>query len=117
MPPSPPFTDQETEVPRVLLTCLRLHSPKVIEKKFRLMSTQFQSPCCSEYILSMVLSRALPPFRSAVPNFFGTRDLFHGRQLFAMDGVGGDGSGGNASNGEQWGAAGEASLARPSLTF
>ena len=42
-------------------------------------------------------------FRAAVPNVFGTRDQFRGRQLF-MDpcerGEGG-GSGGNASDGER----------------
>ena len=38
---------------------------------------------------------------------------------FSMDGRGGvgDGSGGNASDGERWEAAGEASLAGPPLTF
>ena len=35
---------------------------------------------------------------------------------FSMDGGGGDGSGGNASDGEQWRAADEASLAHPPLT-
>ena len=71
---------------------------------------------------------------AAVPNLFGTRDRFYGWQLFHgggegawFDGSGGnvsdrsggnasDGSGGNASDGEWWGAADEASLARPPLT-
>ena len=53
--------------------------------------------------------------KSAVPNIFGTRDRFHGRQFFHRLG-GGDGSGGNVSDGERWGAADEASLARPPLT-
>ena len=35
-----------------------------------------------------------------VPNLFGTRDWFHGRQFFPLTGEGGDGSGGNASDGE-----------------
>ena len=39
-----------------------------------------------------------PPPRAAVPNLFGTRDWFHGRQYFHRLGVG-DGSGGNASDG------------------
>ena len=50
-----------------------------------------------------------------VPNLFGTRDQFHGRQFFHGRGLG-DGSGGNASDGERWGAADEASLACPPLT-
>ena len=29
--------------------------------------------------------------RAAVPNFFGTRDGFHGRQIFHRPGIGGDG--------------------------
>ena len=52
--------------------------------------------------------------RTAVPNLFGTRDQFRGRQFF--HGWWGDGSGGNASDGEQWGAADEALLARRLLT-
>ena len=55
-------------------------------------------------------------FRAAVPNLFGTRDRFHGRQFFHGPGNGGDGSGRNESDGEQWGAADEASLPRPPLT-
>ena len=35
---------------------------------------------------------------------------------FSTEGVGGDGSGGNASEGERWGPADEASLARPPTT-
>ena len=63
------------------------------------------------------------------PTFFGTRDRFHGRQIFHGWGGGecGDGSGGNASDGgdgsggkvsdaERWGTADEASLACPPLT-
>ena len=42
---------------------------------------------------------------TVVPNLFGTRDQFHGRQFFH-----------GASDGEQWGAADEASLACPPLT-
>ena len=43
-----------------------------------------------------------PPPRAAVPNLFGTRDWFRGRQFFhgLGGGHGGNGSGGNASNGE-----------------
>ena len=52
----------------------------------------------------------LQDFRAAVPIIFGARDQFYGRQFFHGGGMGGDGSGGNASNGEQWGAADEASL-------
>ena len=41
---------------------------------------------------------------AAVPNLFGTRDRFHGRQFFQGTGLGGwgrgDGSHGNASDGE-----------------
>ena len=33
MPSSPPFTDQKTEVEKVLATSPELHSPKVTEKK------------------------------------------------------------------------------------
>ena len=57
---------------------------------------------------------------AAVPNLFGTRDRFYGRQFFhGRGGVGGDCSGGNVSDGEQWGAAvniDEALLASPPLT-
>ena len=35
---------------------------------------------------------------------------------FSMVGVGEDGSGGNATDGERWGAADEASIAHPLLT-
>ena len=60
-------------------------------------------------------------FRAAVPNLFGTRDRFRGRQFFHRTGQWGDsssgnatdGSGGNASDG---GEADEASLTRPPLT-
>ena len=42
------------------------------------------------------------PFKTAVPNIFGTRGQFHGRQFFHGLGVGGwVGSGGNASDGER----------------
>ena len=59
-------------------------------------------------------------YMPAVPNLFGTRDQFRGRQFFhgrrvgGGGGSGGDarhGSGGNASDGERWGAADEALLA------
>ena len=51
------------------------------------------------------------------PIFFGTRDQFHERQFFHGCRVGvGDGSGGNESDGERWGAADEALLACPPLT-
>ena len=53
---------------------------------------------------------------AVVPKLFGTRDRFRGRQFFHRGVVAGDGSGGNASDGERWGAAGEASLACPPLT-
>ena len=75
----------------------------------------------------------------AVPSLSGARHRFRGRQFFHGWGVGGwggwlvqavtramggmvqavmraMGSGGNASAGERWGAADEASLARPPLT-
>ena len=38
--------------------------------------------------------------RAAVPNLFGTRDWFNGRQFFHGQWGGGAGSGGNASDGE-----------------
>ena len=45
------------------------------------------------------------PYRTVVPNLFGTRDQFHGRQfLHGRGGSGGDasnGSGSNVSDGEQ----------------
>ena len=51
------------------------------------------------------------PSTPAVPNLFGTRDQFRGRQ-FSTDGGGGcgggNGSGGNSSDGERWGALGNA---------
>ena len=67
---------------------------------------------------------------AVVPNLFGTRDWFCGRPFFHGWGGGGkdgsgsnasdrsgsnasDGSGGNVSDGERWGAADEASFARP----
>ena len=55
---------------------------------------------------------------TAVPNLFGTRDQFRGRQFFhgQWRGWGGVGSGGNASDGEQWGTADKASLAGPPAT-
>ena len=49
---------------------------------------------------------------TAVPNLFGTRDRFRGRQFFHWLGRGQGGPGGNASDGE----AGEVSLARLSFT-
>ena len=51
-----------------------------------------------------------------VPNLYGTRDWFRGRQFLHERGWGGEGSGGNASDGERWGTADEASLARRPLT-
>ena len=54
--------------------------------------------------------------KTEVHTLFGTRDQFRGRQFFHGPGGGGDGSGCNASNGEPWGAADEASLARLQLT-
>ena len=54
--------------------------------------------------------------KAVVPKLFGTRDRFHGRQFFHGCGWRGYGSGGNASIGEQRGAADEASFARPPLT-
>ena len=51
--------------------------------------------------------------RAAAPNLFGTGDQFCGRQFFSWWG---DGSDGNVSDGEQWGAADEASLSRLPLT-
>ena len=59
------------------------------------------------------LTTSLKP---AVPNLFGTRDQFHGRQFFrglAGGWGGGDDSGGNVTDG---GAADETSLACPLLT-
>ena len=47
---------------------------------------------------------------AAVPSLFGTRGRFRGRQFF--QGWGSGGSGGNAGDGERWGAADEALLAR-----
>ena len=56
-------------------------------------------------------------YKSTVPNLFGTRDWFHGRQFFhGGGGVGGEGTGGNARDGERWAAADEALLAHPPLT-
>ena len=57
-------------------------------------------------------------FRAAIPNLFGTRDRFRGRQFFHGPGLRGwvVVSGGNASNGGRWGAADEASITRPPLT-
>ena len=52
-------------------------------------------------------------FRAAVPNLFGTRDRFRGRQFFHGR-WGGDGSGGNASDGERQMKL--CLLARPPLT-
>ena len=54
--------------------------------------------------------------RPVVPNLFGTRDQFRGRQFFSGRRGRGDGSGGNASYGEPWGAADEALLAYLLLT-
>ena len=61
---------------------------------------------------------------TAVPNLFGTRDQFRGRQFFRRPGQGSGGSGGKASDGsggdggdgERWGAADEASLTPPPPT-
>ena len=49
------------------------------------------------------------------PTFLAPRTGF-GEDNFSTDRVGAGGSGGNASDGEQWGAADEASLARLPLT-
>ena len=38
---------------------------------------------------------------AVVPKLFGTRDRFRGRQFFHRGVVAGDGSGGNASDGER----------------
>ena len=55
--------------------------------------------------------------KPAVPNIFGTRGWFHRRQFFhGRGGEGGDASGSNVSNGEQWGAADEALLTCLPLT-
>ena len=72
----------------------------------------FRSPLTDTYALKItgLISG------SAVPNLFGTRDRFRGRQFFHGRWAGEDGSGGNASDGEKWGAADEASLARLPLT-
>ena len=56
-----------------------------------------------------------PPSRAAVPNLSCTRDWFRGRQFFHGE-AGTGGSGGDASHGERWGAASEASPARPPAT-
>ena len=50
---------------------------------------------------------------TAVPNIFGTRDRFCGRQFFHRRRGGEDGAGGNGSDGER---ADEASLTHPPLT-
>lgn len=56
--------------------------------------------------------------RAAIPNIFVIRDWFQGRQfLHGPVCVGGHISSGNVSDGEQWGAADEDSLARPPLTY
>ena len=53
--------------------------------------------------------------KSSSPRTFWHRDQFRGRQFFhGRDGA--DGSGSNASDGERWGEADEASLACPRLT-
>ena len=52
---------------------------------------------------------------TSVPNVFGTKDWFSGRQFFHRAGQG-DGSGGNTNDGERWGAACEALLAHLLLT-
>ena len=68
-------------------------------------------------ILNKVLANRIQQhIKRAVPNLFGTKDWFHGRQFFHGRGLGGDGSGGNVSDGERWGAADEALLACPPLT-
>ena len=54
-------------------------------------------------------------FNSVVPNLFGTRDRFSGRQFFHRWGRRGDGSGGMERDGEWWGAADEALLTHPLL--
>ena len=69
------------------------------------------------YLILFLALLVLTSSRPAVPNLFGTRDLFHGRQFFhgRRWGEVGDGSGGNASDGERWGAADETSLSCPPL--
>ena len=55
-------------------------------------------------------------FSISGPKPFCTRDQFRGRKFFHGSRGGGDGSGGNASDGERWRAADEVSLALPPLT-
>ena len=59
-----------------------------------------------------------PFYNPAVPNVIGTRDRFPASQFFHgwEQGVGENGSGGNASHGEPWGVADEASLTRRPFT-
>lgn len=52
-----PFIHQGTEVQRVLVTSPMLHSPEVIEEKFKLISIQYEGPRCSENVLSVALHR------------------------------------------------------------
>ena len=79
---------------------------------------QPQLAVLSTYCMQTLLLNTLLAFssRTVVPNIFGPRNLFHGRQLFQGPAGRGDGSGGNASDGELWGAADEASLALLPLT-
>ena len=62
------------------------------------------------------ITHTLGPLTAAVPKPSGTRDWFPGRQFLHGRRGGRDGSGGNVSDGEQWGAADEASPARPPLS-
>ena len=60
---------------------------------------------CFKFNIKTLIFKFIIP---AAPNLFGTGDQFRGRQFFHGRGVGGwgDGSGGNASDGERWGAMG-----------
>ena len=55
-------------------------------------------------------------FKAAVPNLFWHQGPVSWKTVFSQSRGWGDGSGGNASDGERWGAAGEALLAHPPLT-
>ena len=55
-------------------------------------------------------------FKAAVPNLFWHQGPVSWKTVFSQSRGWGDGSGGNASDGERWGAADEAWLARPPLT-
>ena len=55
----------------------------------------------AEFTLFTVIPLLGIYLRAAVPNLFGTRDRFHGRQFFHEWGGGARGSGSNASDGER----------------